>query len=163
MSLQDAKKATTAVELRRELDIPFSAAADYVSEFFKEHARLKVHGPARDATVSTGFRVVDDTTDASRIHDAVIFAWSPKLRFLPDLAATLRVRPNNGRALLMLNAMYDPPFGRAGAAFDRIAGQRIANRTFVALLNDIEVYVLSHYASEAARSKRPVFSSNSIR
>lgn len=140
----------TTVELRRKLPIPFSAAADYVSEFFREHPQLEVHGPACGTTVTTGFQVVDDATDGARIHEAVVFAWFPQYRLFPALSATLRVRPDYGQAALLLNAIYHPPFGRLGAAFDRLVGRRIARRTFSALLDDIEAFAVKRYETYAA-------------
>ena len=52
---------------------------------------------------------------------------------------------------LVLDGSYEPPFGIAGAAFDRIVGVRIATICARNLLAHIAETIESHYGADEAR------------
>lgn len=136
----------TQLTLARSVDVPFSAAVDYASQFFDEHPSLRLRAFSAEASVKAGFRTVDDVTDHARGHDAVVFAWYPKHPLLPALCATLRVRPDYHGATLLLDAQYSPPLRSAGRVFDRIAGRHIARATMNHFLDDVAAFMKERYA-----------------
>jgi hypothetical protein len=89
-------------------------------------------------TVAHSTKVVDDGTDRTRIHDALLLAWKPEHRALfPDFRGLLTVRPKDRGVWMRLQGRYKPPFGIAGKLFDVVAGQHIAERTMRRLLGDV--------------------------
>jgi hypothetical protein len=69
-------------------------------------------------------------------------SWNPHDRVVPSFAGTLHCKEAApGKAILTLEGTYDPPFGIAGAAFDLVAGRRIASATMQTLLEDIKEFV----------------------
>lgn len=135
----------THVTVSAPVPVPFSSACEYAGDFFRQHARLQVHGPLVATEVSSGYRLVDDITDSARIHDAVLFSWEAKYSFLPDLAATLRVRPEHGQGHLYIDGRYSPPLGIIGAIFDRLVGRSIARASLGAVLRDIRTYMIRRH------------------
>jgi len=135
----------TELTLTQFVPVPFSCVSEYATEFLKDHVQLDVHGGVADTRVATGFRVVDDTSDTTRIHEALLFSWHAKYALLPDLAATLRVRPQDGQGMLFVNAQYSPPLGFVGSLFDRVAGRWIARRSISQMLNDMRRYIVERY------------------
>jgi len=135
----------TELAMTVPVPVPFSSACEYAGDFFKEHPQLRVHSGIADTSVASGFRLVDDSTDSARVHDAVLFSWHAKYALLPDLAATLRVRPDQGKGMLYVNARYVPPLGALGLLFDRLAGRRIAKQSLREMLYQIQSYIIERY------------------
>ncbi|MGZ3497095.1 MAG: hypothetical protein ACXWNJ_00420 [Vulcanimicrobiaceae bacterium] len=75
----------------------------------------------------------------------------------PDFDGTLTVRCDEDyvACALELEGDYKPPLGIAGAAFDAIAGARIASSTARALLQQIGAHLQQQYEEEEARKKVP--------
>ena len=115
----------------RTVRAPFSGAIEYAENFFNRHRRLGLYVVA--VNVRTG--IVEDTADYARRHEALEIEWRAPNRLLPDLHALLTVRPEAPGSRLFFTADYVPPFGPAGAVFDRVIGRRIAHATFASLLN----------------------------
>ena len=120
-------------------ECPFSAVMEFAERSLKERGRMTV-SPVRGVgeNVSHATQRVDDGTDTSRIHDALLLVWKPEHRTaFPDFRGMLTVRPKERGAWLRLQGKYEPPFGLAGKVFDAVAGNRIANRTARRLLNEV--------------------------
>jgi hypothetical protein len=67
-------------------------------------------------------------------------SWRPVgTELLPAFKGLLRFErdANYPCTWIMLQGDYDPPLGRAGKAFDAVAGERIARSTVRALLDDL--------------------------
>lgn len=124
-------------------DCPFSAAIEYATAFFAQHKTLPLAGTlALRTDVLTTFEVVLDTTDSSRLHDALHLDWSPGEHLpLPRFSGLLTVRPDSGRTELILEGTYEPPFGFVGAIFDSLLGSQIAHGTVRALLRQISTSI----------------------
>lgn len=122
---------------------PFSAAIEYAGRFFSEHANLPLVGTlALRTDVSSTFEVVLDTTDSSRLHDALHLDWSPGEHLpLPRFSGLLTVRPDSTHAELILEGTYEPPFGLVGQVFDGLLGKQIAHGTVRALLRQISTSI----------------------
>jgi hypothetical protein len=105
----------------------------------KEHGRMQVSPVSTVAeNVSHTTKLVDDSTDGTRLHDALLLAWKPDHNMaLPDFRGVLTVRPKDRGVWMRLQGSYDPPFGLAGKIFDALAGNRIASRTMQRLLDHI--------------------------
>ena len=126
---------------------PFSAAIEYAACFFANHATLSLEGTlALQTDVLTTFEVVLDTTDASRLHDALHLDWSPGRHLpLPRFSGLLTVRPDSTRTELMLEGAYEPPFGLVGQVFDGLLGRQIAHSTVRALVRQIATSIESQW------------------
>lgn len=118
---------------------PFSAAIEFAASFFAGHTTLPLAGTlALQTDVLTTFEVVLDTTDSSRLHDALHLDWSPGRHLpLPRFSGLLTVRPDSNHAELILEGTYEPPFGLMGQVFDGLLGKQIAHGTVRALLRQI--------------------------
>jgi hypothetical protein len=84
-----------------------------------------------------------------RIH------WKPESRLYPEFEGELTVRADETyeTSHLELPGSYHPPGGIAGAAFDLVAGGRIASATAQALLHRIGNEMEAHYQHDE-RTKR---------
>jgi hypothetical protein len=119
-------------------ECPFSTAIDLAQRALRErHMQVSpVETVAENVAHAT--KVVDDGTDRTRLHDALLLAWKPEHRGLfPDFTGVLTVRPKDRGVWMRLQGRYNPPFGIAGKLFDVVAGQRIAERTVRRLLGDV--------------------------
>lgn len=119
-------------------ECPFSTAIDLAQRALRErHMQVSpVETVAENVAHTT--KIVDDGTDRTRIHDALLLAWKPEHRGLfPDFTGVLTVRPKDRGVWMRLQGRYNPPFGIAGKLFDVVAGQRIAERTVRRLLGDV--------------------------
>ena len=116
-------------------ECPFSAVMEFAQLSLKERGRMQV-SPISTVTenVSHATKLVDDGTDATRRHDALLVAWKPDNTALPDFRGVLTVRPKDRGVWMRLQGNYEPPFGLAGKIFDTLAGNRIASRTMQRLL-----------------------------
>jgi hypothetical protein len=120
-------------------DCPFSTAMEFAQLSLKERGRMQV-SPVSAVTenVSHATKLVDDGTDGTRTHDALLLAWKPDHNTtLPDFRGVLTVRPKDRGVSMRLQGNYDPPFGLPGKIFDALAGNRIASRTMQRLLNRV--------------------------
>jgi len=120
-------------------ECPFSTAILFAQRALREQHGLQV-SPVESAAenVSHAIKVVDDRTDRSRLHDALLLAWKPEHRGLfPDFSGVLTVRPKDHGVWMRLQGRYNPPFGIAGKLFDIVAGRRIAERTARRLLDQL--------------------------
>jgi hypothetical protein len=126
------------VRVTRYCECPFSTAIDLAQRALRErHMQVSpVETVAENVAHAT--KVVDDGTDRTRLHDALLLAWKPEHRGLfPDFTGVLTVRPKDRGVWMRLQGRYNPPFGIAGKLFDVVAGQRIAERTVRRLLGDV--------------------------
>jgi len=118
-------------------ECPFSTAMGFAQLSLKERGQMQVSPVSIVAeNVSHATKVVDDGSDSSRIHDALLLAWKPDHNAaFPDFHGVLTVRPQNRGVSMRLQGKYDPPFGLAGKVFDTLAGNRIAKLTMQRLLD----------------------------
>lgn len=124
-------------------ECPFSTAIEYAQRSLKERGSMQVSPVASvTETVSHATKVVDDSTDGARLHDALLLVWKPGHKTTyPDFRGVLTVRPQNRGVSMRLQGHYDPPFGLAGKIFDAVAGNRIASVTMQRLLDCLIVDV----------------------
>ena len=77
-------------------------------------------------------------SDPARFDEVWTVQWSPQGGGpYPDFDGELAVVMHEGHAVLQLTGSYVPPLGAAGAAFDRVAGSRIAAVTARSFLSSI--------------------------
>ena len=129
----------SAIRVTSYCECPFSDAIDFAQLSLKEQPELHVSpiSSASEAVMHTT-RVVDDATDGSRSHDALLVVWKPTHRTVfPDFRGVLTVRPRDRGVWMRLEGRYDPPFGLAGKAFDAVVGKRIAERSAQRLLSRV--------------------------
>ncbi len=126
---------------------PFSAAIEFAATFFAKNITLPLAGTlALRTDVITTFEVVLDTTDSSRLHDALHLDWSPGQHLpLPRFSGLLTVRPESSRSELILEGTYEPPLGLVGQVFDSLLGRQIAHGTVRALLRQISTSIESEW------------------
>jgi hypothetical protein len=78
------------------------------------------------------------TGPASATSDTITVEWSARTGGpYPSFSGTLRVEPNESLCRLTIEGAYIPPLGALGAAFDKLAGRRIADATVAALLKTL--------------------------
>jgi len=78
-------------------------------------------------------------------------SWDPQDRTVPRFAGTLSAGEKDpGATTLTLEGAYTPPLGVAGAAFDLVAGRKIASATAHGLLEDIKEFIESDYRTARA-------------
>jgi hypothetical protein len=78
-------------------------------------------------------------------------SWDPQDQTVPRFAGTLTsVEKGAGKTALTLEGTYTPPLGIAGAAFDLVAGRKIAAATARALLEDIKQFIESDFQTARA-------------
>jgi len=129
-----------------EIDAPHERVIDEVAAFFEGRSpQLNVKAIASTtAPVEVRYSLLDDWTHLVRRHAAVTFAWRPHAWAFPRFAATLTVRPQGSKSVLVLEGQYTPPGGGLGRLFDRAIGERLANGTIDQLLREIKQYVEDH-------------------
>ncbi len=126
------------VRVTHYCECPFSSAIGFAQRALRErHIQVSpVETVAENVAHAT--KVVDDRTDRSRLHDALLLVWKPEHRGLfPDFTGVLTVRPKDRGVWMRLQGRYTPPFGVAGKLFDMVAGERIAERTARRLLDGL--------------------------
>ncbi len=86
-----------------------------------------------------------------RIH------WKPESRLYPEFEGELTVRADETyeTSRLELRGSYRPPGGIAGAAFDRVAGGRIASSTARALLRRLGDEMEARYQHDEQAKRDP--------
>jgi len=72
-------------------------------------------------------------------------AWDPRDPTVPSFTGTLSAAENDGTTILALDGSYSPPLGVAGAAFDVVAGRRIASATIRTLLEEMKEFIESDF------------------
>ncbi|MGC1380764.1 MAG: hypothetical protein WA814_07045 [Candidatus Baltobacteraceae bacterium] len=78
-------------------------------------------------------------------------SWDPDDQTVPRFSGTLSTQEKAaGLTTLTLDGAYTPPMGIAGAAFDLVAGRKIAAATARALLADMKQFIESDF--QAARA-----------
>lgn len=134
---------------------PFDSAGRYLDSFFANH-RIERKGPARVTLAVGGItRAVEVTTEplcrpgvrvpGLRIHWKSMHAGAYPI-FDGDLVA---FSDDDGRAFwLVLSGGYEPPGGVSGKLFDEIVGQKIADASVQAFLNNVRLAVERHFAAE---------------
>ncbi len=126
-----------------EVDAPHEHVLDSAASFFREQAsdfRVQAIRPT-SAQVEVRYSLLDDRTRLVRRHAGRTFAWRPRWRAFPRFGATLTVRPRGASSTLVLEGSYKPPGCWFGELFDRVIGERFANRTMNALLLQIKGYI----------------------
>jgi len=86
------------VRISRYCECPFSAVMDFAEKTLAQRQGMLVSpGPALAENVFHTTRLVDDRTDQSRGHDALLLAWKPEHSgIFPDFRGVLTVRPMRG-------------------------------------------------------------------
>lgn len=146
----------SSVSVTRFVNCPFSAVIDFAEETLRSRPDITLSPvPHVGQRVNVTAQVTDDTSDTSRLHDALLIAWQPKLRALfPNFHGALTVRPKDRGAWLRIQGSYDPPLGIPGRIFDAVAGRFIARRTLARTLK--EVCEAVEWRWRAFRSEVPV-------
>ncbi len=134
------------------VDAPFSTAISHVAEFFITHPRLRVESLASARIpITAEASVIDDATDSTRHHEALLLFLRPKSRLIPHFKGAITVRPHLSGAMLRIEGSYDPPGGVPGRVFDWLIGRWLAVITLDHLLFSVKrVVELRH--REFARS-----------
>ncbi|MBV8198539.1 MAG: hypothetical protein JO263_10415 [Candidatus Eremiobacteraeota bacterium] len=76
---------------------------------------------------------------------ALNISWDPHDATVPSFSGTLRAAERDGGSTLTLDGEYKPPLGVAGAAFDLVAGRRIASATIRTLLEEMKEFIESDF------------------
>ena len=120
-------------------ECPFSTVMEFAQLSLRERRRMTVSPVSHVAeNVSHATKLIDDSTDGARLHDALLIAWKPEHNgAFPDFRGVLTVRPKDRGVSMWLQGRYEPPLGLAGKIFDAIAGNRIAKRTARRLLDEV--------------------------
>lgn len=118
--------------------VPFSAVIEYADAFFTSHPDVHLHsvGPT-SAEVHVRHEVVQDVSDAARLHDAITLSWRPKVALFPTFDGFVSVRPHFKGSMLAIEGTYDPPFGWFGRIFDGMVGRVLATASLDYLLRRI--------------------------
>ena len=139
------RHVTSHVHAERCVDCPFSIASEYAAHFLRslEQAPLASVGlglPGLQHRVRLRFAVHSDSSDPVRQHQALRISWWSGSKWLPNLSGTLRFRIGpHVKTLVSFDGTYAPPFGGAGALFDRLFGRYVATamaRAFLARLGE---------------------------
>jgi hypothetical protein len=105
--------------------------------------------------VVTTFRRECDLQERGRPHDEIVFGWDADSFLLPNFSGTLRFRVDTvDRTRLLLEGSYVPPFGAAGAMFDRVAGRRLALATLERIVHRLADQLESLWTAERASAPR---------
>jgi len=125
-----------AVDAEAYADCPFSTAQEYATDYLRraqagtEEAEIRVPVglfPAviqHRATITFGLHF--DVLEAGRTHEEIRVSWDAGTPLLPNFRGTMRFRISGIGTLVSLEGTYRVPFGILGAAFDALAGKRIA-------------------------------------
>jgi hypothetical protein len=125
----------STVRVKRYVACPFSATIEFAETALRRMKNLHVSPiEGLGERVISSAKIVDDSTDKSRRHDALLITWRPEHRLFPDFKGTLTIRPRTRGTSVRLQGSYDPPFGVWGRAFDLVFGRAIAHRTLARLL-----------------------------
>ena len=124
------------------LAAPRRLAMDWLHE---GESRLEVEMAGLHLVKEVSFRVSDYVDVPGHLPMGRIqLSWEPveQVDVYPVVTADLEIEPiDNDRTMVSLLASYDPPLGRLGAIFDRVAMHRVAEaalgRFFAELVRDI--------------------------
>jgi hypothetical protein len=133
----------TRVHAECDVHCAFSATIALIERLFSTGADYRV-GPFRSIRTHVQLEAaqVRDTTDQTRIHDALRLRWEAPPRFpLPVMHGLITVRPRAPVTELHMEGTYDPPLGALGRVFDRIVGRHIAQRTMNRFLSELRDFV----------------------
>jgi hypothetical protein len=148
---------------RRVVQCPYNIAKQYLEEEVAPHVAsgeasrlvLTLSTPSLDIAkaVSVTFRRAEDPMHFERpwhIH------WDPPNSAYPTFDGELTVRADEtySTSRLELKGSYQPPGGPLGAAFDWVAGGRIAKSTAQSLLAQIGNGMEAHYQRDEDAKKR---------
>jgi hypothetical protein len=127
---------TTAIHVDLTCECPFSIAEEYAVAYLE---RAQAGGPEATVGISLplplprfgrrvaiSFGLATDVTERGRRHDEVRIVWASGSPLFPNFRGTIRFRIHRGSTLMTVDGSYDPPFGVAGAVFDRAIGRWIA-------------------------------------
>lgn len=135
---------TSHVAAQRRVRCPFSIAPAYAANFLRRFGAEPLETVIKLPFVALGlpfpgalkrkvrlrFRIQDDNSDTVRQHEAIRIVWWSESALLPNLSGTLRFRvAKPAETLLIFEGTYQPPFGTAGAIFDRFFGRHLATAT----------------------------------
>ena len=82
-----------------------------------------------------------------RRYERLAIEWKPKGGGpYPTFKGRITIRPLSGGTELELRGRYEPPFGPAGAAFDKVVGGKVASATALALLAQLKGELEREYA-----------------
>ena len=153
----------TQLQERRVVDCPYHFARSYLEEALKPLAvnqterTITLSVPFGDGTLAKDVNVVFNVgSDPRHFDEPWVVHWEPKGGGpYPTFDGTLVVRADEtyDRSVLEIKGEYVPPLGAAGAAFDAVAGKRIAQATLQGLLRRIGAALEAKYhAEEAAKN-----------
>jgi hypothetical protein len=156
---------------RHYLACPYQRARTYLEESLRSAASsnqpqiLRLRVPIRIGNAQTGDLEKEVTVTYGEGVDPMHFdqpwtvQWSPVGGGpYPDFEGTLTVRADEDytSSVLELQGTYQPPLGIAGAAFDAVAGSRIASATAREFLATVGRNIEERFKSdEAAKGEKP--------
>ena len=95
-------------------------------------------------------RVKHELTEKDGTKELAL-SWDPQDRTVPLFAGKLTTAEKGpGTTALTLDGNYTPPLGVAGAAFDLVAGRKIASATARGLLEDMKEFIEADYRTARA-------------
>jgi hypothetical protein len=151
---------------RHVVECPYHLAQRYLDYGLREPAQTgKPDVLTLRLTMATSELTKNVEVTFTRGNDPMHFDHPWKLHWTPegggpypdfDGELTVRADEDYSSAILELRGEYRPPGGVVGAAFDRIAGKRIAAATAQALLREIGDGMVAEYRrDEAAKAEQP--------
>jgi hypothetical protein len=150
---------------RRVVECPYHLAQQYLDYFLREVARTKkpdvvtLRVPVASSELTKKVEVtVAHGYDPMHFDHPWSLHWTPEGGGpYPDFDGELTVRADEDytSSILELVGEYRPPGGALGAAFDWVAGRRIASATAQALLREIGNGMITEYRrDEAAKAEQ---------
>jgi hypothetical protein len=139
-----------------EVRCPFSAAIEYIDDYHRRRTEPHIVPYAQVARhVHCEAGEIRDVTDATRVHEALLFRWSSRFPFLPPLVhGLITVRPNAPSTQIRLEATYVPRFGFVGRLIDVFIGRALVRRTLRTFLDDVRRFVENAYERERENARR---------
>lgn len=147
---------TTTVLERVSAKCPYHLAKTYLHERYnaiadgKQTVSFALHAAGMQKNVIATFK---HASDDMHFDEPWQVEWKPSGGGpYPSFSGRLTVRADYDykSSLLELEGSYQPPLGAAGAAFDLVAGHRIASQTARYLLAEIAAELEERYARQEA-------------
>lgn len=151
---------TSKISERVTVACPYNLAKTYLHERYSDLASgrrtltFKLHGAGITQDV---IATIKRGSDSMHFDEPWIVEWKPTGGPFPSFRGEMSVRADYDytTSILELTGEYQPPFGIAGAAFDRVAGSNIAAQTARYLLAELGGELEERYREDEL-SKNPV-------
>ena len=158
----------TQLSERRVVHCPYHLAQRYLADNVRtlatsgkeSHLTLTISVPGlelvKDVLVTFG-----PSVDPMHFDQPWHIHWKPQAGPYPEIDGELTVRADETyrSAILELAGSYRPPGGALGAAFDWVAGSRIAGATARALLARLGDEMTSRYEADEKAKQNPIAAS----